>query len=162
MGLIIGPTTWWANELAAACPAGSGSSLLVDGSRTFCKAGGVAWIVAPSSTEVFSTWAGGLYGFNSSVGSKSSISDWPGLCTQLFSCGFNPCDWFVPSSSQMLSLYNCRSSLDNFNTGNPCYHTSTENSTNRDANVNMTTGSTGGDVYKATNIPVRAIRCVTY
>ena len=72
MGLIVGPTPWWQSSLIAQCPAGT---TLLDGSRIICKAGGTAWIVAPASTQVGSTWAGGQYN-STAVGDKCCICEW--------------------------------------------------------------------------------------
>jgi hypothetical protein len=44
MGILIGPTPWWQQNVIAVSPVGT---TLPDGSRIICKAGGTAWIVAP-------------------------------------------------------------------------------------------------------------------
>jgi hypothetical protein len=156
MGLVIGPTPWWQYNLVASCPAGTA---LLDGSRIICKSGGIAWIVAPSCTQVSSTWAGGQYN-STQVGAKCCICEWAGLNTQLLNCGFNPCDWFVPSHTQLQNPgYVCRTNWDSISaTG---YWSSTEfNATNAcvvlydNGNVSFTS--------KTSMRCVRAFRCVTY
>lgn len=163
MGIIIGPTTWWANELAVACPAGTA---LPDGSRIFCKAGGRAWIVAPASTEAYSQWADGKYN-NILVGDKCCISEWNTLCTKLISCGFNPFDWFVPSISQLTSGYNCRTFWDVMPAGAAAgncriYSSSTEQSAGDVCCLSAFQGIGATGSTKCCIIAVRSMRCVTY
>ena len=155
MGLIIGPTSWWQLNLIPACPAGT---TLLDGSRIICKSSGIAWIVAPSCTQVSSTWNGTT---TLLVGNKCCVCDWPTLQTQLITCGFNPCDWFVPSLSQLQNPgYVCRTQWDSFSTA-ACYWASAEVSATNACNVCFNTGNTGG-TNKVTPNCVRAFRCVTY
>ena len=91
MGILIGPTPWWQQNVITACPVGT---ILPDGSAIICKAGGTAWIVAPANTQVSSSWNGTT---NTQVGTKCCVCSWSTLQTQLISCGFNPSDWFVPT-----------------------------------------------------------------
>ena len=155
MGLIVGPTPWWQSSLIAQCPAGT---TLLDGSRIICKAGGTAWIVAPSCTEVGSAWAGGQYN-TTVVGDKCCICEWSGLETQLISCGFNPCDWFVPSSSQLVNPgYVCSTNWDSFST---TYWSSTEGNATH-AGCVLYAGGIGRAASKAVTTCVRAMRCVNY
>ena len=155
MSLIIGPTHWWQDSLIAQCPVGTA---LLDGSRIICKAGGTAWIVAPSCTQVNSQWAGGQYN-STAVGDKCCICEWSGLETQLISCGFNPCDWFVPSCTQ---LYNpgfvCRTNWDSFSC---VYWSSTELNATNACRICYNGGSVCHNT-KTTTWCVRAFRCVTY
>jgi hypothetical protein len=160
MGVTIGPADWWVatpeaiNSLAIACPVGT---TLPDGSRIICKAGGCSWIVAPSSTQVCQTWNSSS---NTLVGSKPCVCDWPTLCARMISCGFNPADWFVPSSCQLNNPgYICRTRWDCF--ASATYWSSTE--------VNAACGflqylSTGNfNICPKTGTRcVRAFRCVTY
>jgi len=119
MGLIIGPTPWWQANIVSVCPEGT---YLPDGSRIICKSGGTAWIIAPACTQVGSTWNGTT---NTQVGNKCCVCDWSSLCSRLISCGFNPCDWFVPSASQLQNPgFNCRATWDSFSPAN--YWSSTE------------------------------------
>jgi len=157
MGLIIGPTPWWQASLVAQCPSGT---TLLDGSRIICKAGGTAWIVAPSCTQVGTgTWNGTT---TLLVGDKCCICDWSTLNTQLLNCGFNPCDWFVPSCAQLQNPgYACRTQWDPATT---CFYwSSTESSATNAYCVNVGLGQ-GCSVSKAcpTLFCVRAFRCVTY
>ena len=155
MGLIIGPTPWWQSNLVAACPAGS---TLLDGSRIICKAGGTAWIVAPSCTQVSSAWAGGQYN-TTLVGDKCCICEWSGLQTQLINCGFNPCDWFIPSCAQLTNPgYVCKTNWDSISVG--CYWSSTE--LNATAAFDLCVGNGMTQCLKVGDACVRAFRCVTY
>ena len=157
MGLIIGPTSWWQLNLIPACPAGT---TLLDGSRIICKSSGIAWIVAPSCTQVGSSWNGTT---SLLVGNKCCVCDWSTLQTQLITCGFNPCDWFVPSLSQLQNPgYVCRTQWDTFNT--TIYWTSTESNATHACVMCF-------DFRYGCAIPfgkgactncVRAFRCVTY
>ena len=156
MGLIIGPTPWWQSNLVATCPVGT---TLLDGSRIICKAGGTAWIVAPNCTQVGSQWAGGQYN-STQVGNKCCICEWPELQTRLIQCGFNPCDWFVPSSAQLNNPgYVCRTQWDTF--ANTFYWSSTEVSSTTACRQRFNTGSIDS-VAKTYSHCVRAFRCVTY
>lgn len=156
MGLIIGPTPWWQSNLIAACPVGTA---LLDGSRIISKAGGTAYIVAPASTQVASTWAGGQYN-STLVGGKCCICEWPGLNTLLIQCGFNPCDWCVPSQGDLFTFgYNCRTNWDTFASAN--YWSSTEASSTTSCGVEFDTG-TQFSPSKASTFCVRAFRRVTY
>jgi hypothetical protein len=151
MGLIIGPTPWWQASLVAQCPVGT---TLLDGSIIICKAGGTAWIVAPCSTQVNSTWNGTT---TCCVGDKCCICDWATLNTQLLNCGFNPCDWFVPSCAQLLNPgYCCRTQ---WNSTSSVYWSSTEASA---TNAYCMLFCAASPVSKANAFAVRAFRCVTY
>ncbi len=98
MGITIGPVDWWVatpdgiDSMAISCPLGT---ILPDKSAVICRAGGVAWIVAPATTQVIESWAGGQYN-TTLVGDKCCVSEWSSLCSALVSAGFNPGDWFVP------------------------------------------------------------------
>ena len=157
MGLIIGPTPWWQEELVERTPEGEA---LPDGSRIICKAGGTAWIVAPACTQVVcQTWNGTT---NTLVGNQPNISSWATLCSRLLSRGFNPDDWFVPSISQLQNPgYVCRTKWDSFCTG--CYWSSTEiNATN--AIAILFSSDIVRDISKTSTsvISVRVFRCVNY
>lgn len=156
MGLIVGPTTWWQNSLITICPVGS---TLPDNSRIICKAGGTAWIVAPTATQVFSQWAGGQYN-STLVGNKCCVSEWPALNSRLIQCGFNPVDWFVPSELQLTNPgFVCRNQWDTYLANS--YWSSTENTANNACNRRI-----GDNIplssCKNISLPVRVFRCVTY
>ena len=156
MGLIVGPTPWWQSSLIAQCPAGT---TLLDGSRIICKAGGTAWIVAPSCTEVGSAWAGGQYN-TTVVGDKCCICEWSGLETQLISCGFNPCDWFVPSFTQLINPgYVCSTNWDSFFS---TYWSSTEDTATNAVCVLYSGAGVARSSFKGFTTCVRAFHCVTY
>ena len=160
MAIVVGPSDWWVatpdaiNALAAACPEGT---TLPDGSRIICKAGGVAWIVAPSSTEVSQTWNNST---TTLVGNKCCACDWPTLCARLIARGFNPSDWCVPSVTNLYNPgYVCRSKWDTFAAA--FYWSSTEGSSTTSCSVNFGSGNLDAN-SKTTTSCVRAFRRVTY
>ena len=162
MGITIGPVDWWLaspqgiSGLIAGCPVGT---QLLDGSSIICKAGGTAWIVAPSCTQVSQTWNNTT---TTQVGNKCCVCDWPTLCTQMISCGFNPGDWFVPSSAQLQNPgFLCRTQWDTFDA--VIYWASTEFSATFAFSVCLANGNVfSGDSSKGSARCVRAMRCVTY
>jgi hypothetical protein len=155
MGMIIGPTPWWQLSLISTCPTGT---TLPDGSRIICKAGGTAWIVAPNCTQVGATWNGTT---TLLVGNKCCICDWATLNTQLLNCGFNPCDWFVPSIAQLINPgYCCRTQWDTFSSAG--YWSSTEYSATGAYDVCFNNGNMFALFSKSSVGAVRAFRCVTY
>ena len=165
MGITIGPADWWVSTpdgidgLAISCPVGT---ILPDCSALICRAGGVAWIVAPQSTEVSSAWAGGQYN-TTLVGDKCCVSEWSSLCSALVSAGFNPGDWFVPSRSQLENPgYVCRTNWDSFSAS--CYWSSTEFNDTLAFRVCYVNNSCppAGNFSKTCIHCVRAFRCVTY
>jgi hypothetical protein len=160
MGLLIGPTPWWQSLIFSSVPVGT---TLPDGSRLICKAGGTAWIVAPSSTEVVQVWNNSS---GSVVGNKCCASDWSTLCTCLISRSFNPSDWFVPSIAQLQNPgYVCRTQWDTYKTQD--YWSSTEiNATDacaqRFTHGGLLTKNKSVANPGPTPMNVRAFRCVTY
>ena len=160
MGVTIGPADWWARTpealraLAISCPVGT---TLPDGSRIICKAGGTAWIVAPSCTEVGQTWNRTTTNL---VGNKPCVVDWPTLYDRMISCGFNPSDWFVPSSAQLNNPgYVCRTQWDTF--ASTIYWSSTEVSSTDACLQGFNNGGIDSG-SKTTTRCIRAFRCVTY
>jgi len=155
MGVLIGPTPWWQNNLIRACPVGT---ILPDGSSIICKNGGTAWIVAPSCTQVNgATWNGST---TACLGRPAScISDWPTLNSLMLQCGFNPSDWFVPSISELQMGYLCRCNWDTFSSAS--YWSSTECSSAIAYDVCFTNGGTR-NCDKTGSFCVRAFRRVTY
>ena len=164
MPLTIGPSAWWlktqesVNYYAKCCPVGT---TLPDGSITICKNGVQVWIVAPESTQVSSSWANSaIVGTGSTVGNLPSVSCWATLCSRLISCGFNPCDWFVPCLALLTNPgYACRTRWDP-NTS-AYYWSSTEDSATIACLLCFTTGNPVPST-KTTAHCVRAFRCVTY
>ncbi len=156
----IGPSPFWmrtkesADYFAIRCPV---ATTLGDGSRIFCKTGGRAWIVAPSCTEVFPVWARGTA--TCVLLDKCCIFEWATLNIRLVSCGFNPCDWIVPTLSQLQSAYTCRTFWD---PSGYAYWSSTELSASTANNINWSSGTLCGTCCKTCGFYVRAIRCVTY
>jgi hypothetical protein len=160
MGITIGPVDWWLETpdsliaLVTSCPVGT---ILPDRSALICKAGGAAWIVAPSNTQVSSSWNGTT---DTLVGDKCCVCDWPTLCSCLISRGFNPSDWFVPSTAQLQNPgYVCRTNWDSISASS--YWSSTEINATDAGRVNYISGNPGG-FSKTTTTCVRAFRCVTY
>jgi hypothetical protein len=168
MTIYVGPTNWWwlsspeapepchYKAIARCCVV---SSATRDGSRLICKANGVAWFVAPSTTQLSSQWAGGQYN-STQVGNKCCICEWPALNTRLLQCGFNPCDWFVPSSSQLNNPgYVCRTRWDTFTATR--YWSSTEVSATNACGQYF---FNGGIIINSKSLSylVRPFRCVTY
>jgi hypothetical protein len=160
MGVTSGPSkshSSFANyvNVDSSTPLGS----CVGGGRLFCKSGnGIAYIVAPSTTEVSAPWASGAYSLD---GNKCCISDWSALNTKLISCGFTPSQWFVPSCSQLYSGWQCRSNWDGY-CGSGCYWTSTESNTYNARLLFFNSGYICTYAGKTSSKYVRAFRCVTY
>ena len=160
MAIVVGPSDWWVatpdaiNALAIACPEGT---TLPDGSRIICKAGGVAWIVAPASTQVGQTWNNST---TTLVGNKCCVCDWPTLCARLIDCGFNPNDWCVPNITDLNNPgYVCRSKWDAFSA--TTYWSSTECSSTVSCGMFFNLG-TMSFFNKTCSLSVRAFRRVTY
>jgi hypothetical protein len=130
---------------------------LPDGSRIICKAGGVAWIVAPASTEVGQTWNNST---TTLVGNKCCVSDWPTLCARFIARGLNPSDWCVPNITDLNNPgYVCRSKWDAFTPDE--YWSSTELNSICSCSVFFPNGSLTFS-GKTTPRCVRAFRRVTY
>jgi hypothetical protein len=169
MTIYIGPNKWWwtgdtniANELhyaclAKVCPVGTTTR---DGARLICKAGGVGWFVAPSSTQVIGQWAGGQYN-STAVGNKCCISEWVAACNALIAGGVECVNcWFVPSRNQLSNPgYVCRTNWDSFDADN--YWSSTEFNATHACRQFFSSGNIDAS-SKALSFRVRAFRCVTY
>lgn len=124
----------------ASCPLGSN----IEGGYLICKTGsGTAWIVAPSSTQVYTTWGNR----SNAVSSAESASP----------CG----DWFVPSCSQLVNPgYTCRSYWDSYNPS-VAYWSNTQSSATL-AWVVVLGSFTTAAAPKTNSYNVRAFRCVNY
>ena len=165
MAVVAAPTQWWYNSdkyYACFAKGNTVGSTTYDGSRLICKSGGIGWFVAPSSTQVLSSWAGGQYN-STAVGDKCCISEWSTLETALTNAGFTPTDWFVPSGGAGGQLNNpgyvCRTNWDSFDACT--YWSSTEfNATN--ACYQYFVNGAIGIFTKTVSGRVRAFRCVTY
>ena len=137
--LTIGPTCW--KEIDVIPTSALGSS--VAGGFLICKAGGVGWIVAPSSTQVTRTW--------------DCRNDAVTTANANAACG----DWFVPTVSQSQNPgYTCRIHWDSFNISHP-YWTSTEQNTSHAFRMVGLNGTVFG-TNKTSTLCIRAFRCVTY
>lgn len=145
MAIVVGPTRWniFLKDpyiaTARFCPLGT---TLSDGSSLICKNGsGVAFFVAPSASQVGRSWT-----------SRNDAVTTAQACT-------GRTGWFVPSCSQLISGYCCRSFWNSFSPS--VYWSSTEGTVN-DAwsvyffNALVFTG------LKTRVYCVRAFRCVTY
>jgi hypothetical protein len=172
MTIYIGPNKWWwtgdtniPNELhyaclAKVCPVGTATR---DGARLICKAGGVGWFVAPSSTQVTGQWAGGQYN-STVVGNKCCISEWVAACNALIAGGVECVNcWFVPSGGSGGQLNNpgyvCRTNWDSFDAA--IYWSSTERNAANACYQSFFNGFIGA-FSKSFSSRVRAFRCVTY
>jgi hypothetical protein len=164
MAVVAGPTQWWYNSdqyYACFAKCNTVGSTTYDGSRLICKAGGVGWFVAPSSTEVLGQWAGGQYN-STQVGNKCCIIEWSALETALENRS-RPIDstkWFVPSITQLNNPgYVCRTQWDSFAAA--FYWSSTESNATLAFAQTFGNGAIGPN-SKTCSGRVRAFRCVTY
>jgi len=113
-----------------------------EGGYFICSAGGVQWIVAPSTTEVSRSW----HARNDAITTANASA----------ACG----DWFVPSIGQLQNPgYTCRIYWDSYSStqywSNQQYHFYTAYA------VNLANGSNGG-AGPGASLCVRAFRCVSY
>jgi hypothetical protein len=150
------------SRVAKFCPVSS--TALVDGSFLICKAGGLAWFVAPASTQISSQWANGQYNSTSFlVGTKCCVSEWGTLGSCLSACNYTPTEWFVPTQAQLQNPGNvCRvnwgfstGSLWSSTEGTSCVGAYTVCFCNNGNTYNLLRN-------KACVCGVRAFRCVTY
>jgi hypothetical protein len=167
MSFIVGPTTWWvkskeaADYYARACPPGT---ILQDGSAVYRKAGGLAWIVSPFSTQVSSQWIGGQCPGVCIGTTKTTccICEWSALCSALLNNCFNPCDWFVPDQSTLFTAYQCAVAgcWGGASAYSPTtYWSSSEGNASIACLVSFNNGSQ--DNYdKSSTICVRSVRCI--
>jgi hypothetical protein len=177
MTIYIGPNKWWwtgdtciSNNLhyayiAKICPLGTATR---DGASLICKAGGVAWFVAPASTQVTGQWGGGQYMFIK--GNICCVSEWFEVCNALIAGGVECVNcWFIPSGGfgGTGQLYDpgfvCRTHWDSFDSDS--YWSSSETCTGGIANYALYTFFGGG--FQSFNnkrnfLRVRAFRCITY
>ena len=159
--MVIGATSWWQANLVSTLPVGSA---LPDGSRITCKAGGTAWIVAPSTTQVSSNWGNvtccGCISNPGGILCSITTTNWVTLHNCLITRGFNPSDWFVPNLSQLQTAgYACRFFWDSVCCA--IYWSSTEDTATGGCTVLFGSGTTGTR-NKANSYCVRPFRCVTY
>jgi hypothetical protein len=141
MGLIIGPSKSHSSFASYIGNVALGSTFQCG--RVICKNGGIAWIVAPSCSEVSRTW----HLRNDAV-------------TTALACTAGATGWFVPTLSQLQNPgYTCRTFWDSFSSAR--YWSSTENSATTACRVFFTTGNSSPSL-KTSTYCVRAFRCVTY
>lgn len=136
MSVILGQTLW---QYIISDTRPPGTEML--GGFLLCKNGGVAWIVAPSSTECLST-AGAFTAVRNCAASVSG-------CT----------DWFIPTRSQLSNPgYECRIGWDSY----VCSLYWASDAIHPGFGwVNMNTGGLGS-CYSTNSFYIRAFRCVTY
>jgi hypothetical protein len=115
----------------------------VFGGYLICKSGGgIAWIVAPLSTEVIRTW----YCRDNAVTTAQANA----------ACG----DWFVPTIDKLQDPgYCCKTYWDSSPSAE--YWSSTQRDSTTAWTVFFDSGITGGN-SKTGERPARAFRCVTY
>jgi len=139
MAIVVGPTPW--QESASIGYRALGSA--VAGGNLICVSGGVAWIVAPASTEVSRSW----YSRNDAVT----------LAQANAACG----DWFVPTTSQLCNPGRCCAIY--WESIVYCtYWTSTEVTASNADTRNMANNQPFGWPKHISSFRVRAFRCVTY
>ena len=108
-----------------------------------CKTAGVAWIVAPSCTQVGRTWTNR----GDAITCANALSGHSGT-------------WFIPTSTQLQNPgYCCRTYWDTFSSAN--YWSSTEIDATNACRVSFSNGAPDGNAKTGVEC-VRAFRCVTY
>ena len=117
------------------------------GGNVIYKSGGIIWIVAPSTSQVGSSWPLGYCNGDqgSSVYQARRITGRDG--------------WFIPSLGMLQTAYTCRSYWDTYSSSR--YWSSTETNSTYAYNVNFNSGSTFND-YKNITCCVRPFRVVCY
>ena len=146
MAGVVGFTDFWIygdgrglKYFAESCSLGTCIPQL-GGSRIICKNGGIAWLVAPISTEVSRSW----YCREDAVTRAIAVTS---LTT----------GWFVPTTGQLQNPgYLCRSFWDSTS-----FWSSTENDSTSASFVCGANGNAFG-LDKPNTLFVRAFRCITY
>ena len=110
--------------------------------RLICKAGGVAWVIAPDITQLSRTW----YCREDAVTTAKEVTGSVG--------------WFIPSSGQLQNPgYTCRTQWDSFSS--TFYWSSTEVIATNACGV-FFNGGGASSLNKGSVYCVRAFRLVTY
>jgi len=140
MSIIVGSTYWQyiENRFRLGKPE-------PDGGNTICRTGGgVAWIVAPNTSEVSRTW----YSINDAVTTATNCTSATG--------------WFVPTVGQLQNPgYCCKTYWDSYSSSS--YWSSSNYDTYRAWSVNFISGTASVTGAKTSVILcVRAFRCVCY
>jgi hypothetical protein len=118
------------------------------GGNVFYKSGGIIWIVAPSTTQVCTTWPMGYCNGDSGATPNQAqrITGRSG--------------WFIPDLGMLQTAYSCRTYWDTYSTA--CYWSSAETISGFTAfRVNFTGGSSSGG-SKNNDYCVRPFRVVCY
>jgi hypothetical protein len=141
MAIVFGPTQWQnqAYQSILVQEASLGDS--VGGGYLICRNGGVAWIVAPNTTEVSRNWSGN----NDAITTANANA----------SCG----DWFIPTSSQLVNPG--RSCKTYWDYSSAFYWSSTEDS-GIFATIIGLSDNRSYSTHKTSIWCVRAFRCVSY
>ena len=145
MAIVVGQTTWQFPFKPEQCIIGSCAlgSTAPCGGRIICKSLGIAWIVAPSSSQVSRTW----YLRNDAVTTATA-------CT-------TSTTWFIPTCAQLLNPgFSCRTYWDSYSS--TVYWSSTENNSSLAWLVGLCPGGGSTSYGKTLTYCVRAFRCVTY
>ena len=139
---------------------------LPDGGRLICKAGGLAWFVAPNSSQILAQWANGQYN-STSVGAKCCTSEWGTLNSLLSAnvCAYVATEWFIPCVELLQNPgFICRTNWDP-TPGAVYYWSSSEASATNACTVYFGPFNSGVAFNRAKCISgdrTRAFRCVTY
>ena len=161
MSVTFGPTSWWVRSKEAAdyyariCPVGT---ILPDGSAVYRRFGGQSWIVAPASTEICDQWASNRYPSTLVGREVCCICEWTDVCCRLVSCGFNPCDWFIPTYDILFTSWQCRAYWDTCSCN--CYWSSTEISATTAEVCGLFSNFPGAKEKNTSDNSVRSVRCI--
>ena len=139
MAIVFGPTKWHPQDILIQTGT-LGTS--VAGGYLICRNGGVAWIVAPNTTEVSRNW----YCRNDAVTTATN-------CTTVTG-------WFVPTCGQLLNPgYVCRTYWDSYSS--TIYWSSSDIGGISAWYTRFTNGTVNNGI-KSDSFCVRAFRCVAY
>ena len=157
--------TAYFTRVAKSCPV-IPTAPQVDGSFLICKAGGLAWFVAPASTQIDSEWANGTYNnITANPGTRCCISEWGVLGSCLNARGYVSTEWFVPTQDQLVNPgWICRTNWgqNSVSVGFWASNQSDSANANRLYFVPDNVSCRKCVQNKATIDGVRAFRCVTY
>jgi hypothetical protein len=118
------------------------------GGNVFYKSGGIIWIVAPSTTQVGSTWPMGYCNGDSGATPNQAqrITGRSG--------------WFIPDLGMLQTAYSCRTYWDTYST--TCYWSSTERNLSSAYRVYFCNNGNTGFTIKNLSDCVRPFRVVCY
>ena len=141
--IIVGPTNWQENEYISTLVQTASLGDPVLGGYLICRTGGgVAWIVAPASSEVSRNW----YNRNDAVTTATNCTSATG--------------WFVPTLGQLQNPgFGCRTYWDSYSSDH--YWSSSYLTSSSSFRVDFVNGSGDHHTNSITKC-VRALRCVCY